>query len=201
MASRLGVSLEGWPNTPKSPQPIWGAQGKNGEFLICFCSLKRCTYTQKGKNTHAGTLQHSQNTRQRTEILIQPYIHSQLEVTGKAALCWYDDEQKLNKRKTTHVIHEHDDYVWRWNSEHLLCPGATYYYTKESQSLSRHHSHCCALVIWASTSRKWFVCLRASLQRNTCAYSVELMSLSMCYFNLLCYIILCFTRVCLTVPN
>lgn len=23
MASKLGVSLEGWPNTPKSPQPIW----------------------------------------------------------------------------------------------------------------------------------------------------------------------------------
>lgn len=33
MASRLGVSLEGWPNTPKSPQPIWRAKGQRGSLL------------------------------------------------------------------------------------------------------------------------------------------------------------------------
>lgn len=75
--------------------------------------------------------------------------------------------------KITHVIHEHDDNVWGWNIWWLFCQGATYYCTKESQSYSRHHSHCCAAVMWASTSRKWFVCLRAGLLRDTCAYAVE----------------------------
>lgn len=161
-----------------------------------FSLCKSCTNTpRKAKNTHADTLvtgcndmysnsgYSSEHKTDRKRWACHTLIHSCKSMVNRTFSANVMMNRSWIRVKTTHVIHEHDDNVWRWNSWWLLCPGTTYYCTKESQSLSRHHSHCCALVIWASTSRKWFVCLRAGLQRNICAYAVELNFLSTCYFN------------------
>lgn len=163
MASRLGVSLDGWPNTPKSPQPIWRAEGKNGEFIPRNVKPKQKHHCSCNAQWHRDTGYSSAPTdkdrKGNWEVKRQRNIswtvtHSLLKQNCAADVINLSHKDTQHK-KITYVIHEHDNNVWRWNIWSLFCQGTTYYCTKESKSYSRHHSHRCAVVIWATpTSRK-----------------------------------------------
>lgn len=134
---QVGGFFRGLAKHPQVPPTHLKSKGIKGEFISNFCLFNKATDAvdrlQSLRYTPNAPLKDtSQNPLREFPLRFSNCNRIVLLLT------WWTTVTRTPK--ITYVIHEHDDYVWRWNISWLLCQGTAYHQAEKSQSFRTHHS-------------------------------------------------------------